>query len=559
MKKKIISVLLLLSVLNGTCYAGCEISQKNSSEECNISGQFDVANMSVALEILKKGVTEEELKNIDYSKESIGDFGLQSAFTLTTDENGQINRDIIMNAPSGIYTYRYRAADGNSGTGSFRYSDEEDTANFVKNVNSAKKVDELYSLINRDGENIQLDMECYKALNENGKKYALEYILNKDFKDFEALSEEFGRGVLEAVLKYKPSGETVMTAVDKYEALTDAVNAKYYKEYKNMSTAQRKMMGDIIVKNAQISSINTFNSRFDEVVATAYVSDAEWTELETYIRDYSGILGISLQSYNNIRNKSDVLKKLENKNYYSVSEFASAFNKAVSSALSGNSGGSGSSGSSGGGGGGSIVVVNDTNSDPIVKTPEPQNEGQSKAFSDMDSVPWAEEAITSLYKAGIVNGKTKNEFYPNDNITREEFLKLIIEGLKLTDDTAKCDFKDVLQDSWYYKYIASGVSKGIVNGISQTSFGVGKNISRQDMAVMTVRALEYINVELKENVKPVEFTDNISDYAVNAVKVLQTAGIINGVSDTSFAPLSSATRAQAAKVIYGVLKSMRIL
>ena len=43
------------------------------------------------------------------------------------------------------------------------------------------------------------------------------------------------------------------------------------------------------------------------------------------------------------------------------------------------------------------------------------------------------------------------------------------------------------------------------------------------------------------------------DYALDAVAALYKMGIVNGVSETEFAPLDGATRAQAAKIVYGVL------
>ena len=69
------------------------------------------------------------------------------------------------------------------------------------------------------------------------------------------------------------------------------------------------------------------------------------------------------------------------------------------------------------------------------------------------------------------------------------------------------DFEDVPEYQWYYKYAASGVRKGIVNGISKTRFGTGSSISRQDMAVMTVRALDYLGIDLAASVEPIEFTE----------------------------------------------------
>lgn len=547
MKKKIISVLISLAVMGATCYADIGISHKSSSGKCEVSGSFDTADMSVALEILQKNVVEEELKNIDSSDASDK---LLAVFTLKTDENGQISKDFTINAASGIYKYRYRATDGTIGSGSFRYSNAEDIVDFVRAVNGAEDTEELYLLLKTSGDDVNLGMKHYQSMGKNAQKYALSYIIKKDFADFEQLSEAFDKGVLEAVLKYKPSGEVILSSLSDYEALTNIANASCYDKYRSMDDAKKAMMGEIILRNTEISSIDTLNNLFDSAVVTAYVSDAVWTDIEEYITKYYDVLGISLQKYNALKNKSDVLKSLSGKVYYTPSEFTYAFNNAVNTAGSTTSGGGG--GHSVSGGGGNIVIANGDIEPTATQSPV-------KVFTDTDGVPWAEEAIRELYKAGIVNGKTEYSFCPNDDITREEFLKLLIEGLKLTDDNAKCDFEDVPEYQWYYKYAASGVSKGIVNGISETRFGTGSSISRQDMAVMTVRALDYLGIVLAASVKHIEFTDGISEYAAQSVRTLQMAGIINGVDEKSFAPQASATRAQAAKIIYGVLKSAGIM
>lgn len=53
---------------------------------------------------------------------------------------------------------------------------------------------------------------------------------------------------------------------------------------------------------------------------------------------------------------------------------------------------------------------------------------------------------------------------------------------------------------------------------------------------------------------PFDDTGDISDYAVDAVKALYAEKIVSGMSETEFMPHGKATRAQAAKIIYGILK-----
>ena len=92
-------------------------------------------------------------------------------------------------------------------------------------------------------------------------------------------------------------------------------------------------------------------------------------------------------------------------------------------------------------------------------------------------------------------------------------------------------------------------------GVDDTHFGVGQKISRQDLCVMAYRTLNACDVEIPETTEEVEFRDKteIADYARDAVAALQKAGVINGDDDRHFNPQQTATRAEAAKIIYGVI------
>ena len=219
-----------------------------------------------------------------------------------------------------------------------------------------------------------------------------------------------------------------------------------------------------------------------------------------------------------------------------------------------------SSGSGGGGGGSvsggnsftapavNISVDTSTQQPPVTQPPE-----NSVRFNDLDNVEWAAEAINALADMNIISGKSDGIFAPEDNITRAEFSKIVVNAFGFADDNAATDaFSDVNENDWYYSSIAAAYNNGIINGYEDGTFGVNDNITRQDMAVIIYRAAEKAGISFDKVNEEVEFDDEdeISDYARDAVTTLQTAGIINGISDTEFAPSMNATRAQAAKMIY---------
>lgn len=176
-------------------------------------------------------------------------------------------------------------------------------------------------------------------------------------------------------------------------------------------------------------------------------------------------------------------------------------------------------------------------------------------FTDCNG--WSKPYIEALYARNIVGGKAEGIFAPEDNITREEFVKLIVELFDLKDETAVTTFADVPEDAWYYPYVASAQKYGLVNGISSAEFGVGANIKRQDMAKIINEVLTRKGVTA-QSADPSVFGDYavISEYAQSHVLSVYGMGIVSGDDKGNFNPAQSATRGESAKMIYGVLKAV---
>ncbi len=173
-------------------------------------------------------------------------------------------------------------------------------------------------------------------------------------------------------------------------------------------------------------------------------------------------------------------------------------------------------------------------------------------FNDIDNVKWAANYIEGLAGRKIISGTGNNAFSPNSNVTREQFAKMLIEAFGLFDEASTTTLSDVDKDAWFYKYVATAERLGIVKGIGDNKFGIGSNISRQDMAVMALRAAEIAGKRIKVVKQAEAFKDEarILDYAKESVEYMQRANIINGIAEGEFAPIANATRAQAAKIVY---------
>ncbi|MFR8976238.1 MAG: S-layer homology domain-containing protein, partial [Eubacteriales bacterium] len=259
----------------------------------------------------------------------------------------------------------------------------------------------------------------------------------------------------------------------------------------------------------------------------------------------------------------EIAKYLEN-DEAAVKEYAGGMESAVKDAIdalekknnsggSGSAGGSGSgsgSGSSGGRGNSSISVGNrEPAGTPDPSTP-PDTPEPNPPFCDLDGVLWAKDAILNLYQKKIISGKENGRFAPQDNLSREEAVKILVGAFGLFEKQEDLHFSDCNVEDWYYPYVSIAVKSGIVRGISETLFGTGTNINRQDFAVMLSRTLTAAGCKLN-GAKAVSFADGeaISEYARADVDALSANGLFVGDESQRFYPQNSITRAEAAVAI----------
>ncbi len=170
-------------------------------------------------------------------------------------------------------------------------------------------------------------------------------------------------------------------------------------------------------------------------------------------------------------------------------------------------------------------------------------------FTDIEKYDWAKEAIEELYYAGIINGMEDGIFNPAGLVTREQFSKMVVQLFGLNVGGTRTQFLDINEHAWYAPYIVAATQAGYIQGQSNEYFGIGESIMRQDMATILYRALGDQNSKVV-----LQFTDNdaIASYSNDAISELVGLEIINGYEDGSFKPRGTATRAEAAKMIYGV-------
>ncbi len=174
-------------------------------------------------------------------------------------------------------------------------------------------------------------------------------------------------------------------------------------------------------------------------------------------------------------------------------------------------------------------------------------------FNDLGTVPWAQEAIKYLAERGIIAGRGDGVYAPNDGVTREEMVKLIVTAFSDENGGVACDFSDVSADRWSYPYIATAFNLGLITGVDDSNFDPTGGIIRESLAVILYRAYNLAGKQIDAG--NASFTDSgkIAGYAKDAVNAMVKLGVMEGMGDGTFSPKTVVTRAQAAKVIYKLL------
>lgn len=316
--------------------------------------------------------------------------------------------------------------------------------------------------------------------------------------------------------------------------------SKYIKEFK----AVMDSLSDLPYDMEKVRGI------FDENVLVQSFNISSAREAQQLISHYSDIFSslntsnyAKLHDVDRAKVLNNVLEKCPYKRAYEISDAVMSETEKIKT----NDKGGKNTGGGGGGGGGS-------NGAGVITGAAPQNPQKpiisEKPFDDIDSVSWAKQAIEKLYELKIVNGTGERKFGPHENVTREQFVKMLMGVIGEEAISGVSSFGDVSDNQWYTGYIEKAKMLGIATGNSDNNFGVGESITREDMAVLIYRAVKVKNINLPGGNSAV-FTDGeqISDYAKEAVLKLSGAEIINGFDDNTFKPRNTATRAQAAKLL----------
>ena len=176
----------------------------------------------------------------------------------------------------------------------------------------------------------------------------------------------------------------------------------------------------------------------------------------------------------------------------------------------------------------------------------------SQYFVDLDNTVWAIPSINFLRSYGVVTGKGKKRYQPNDTLKRGDFVLMLARAFDFSLSGTE-SFPDVPKDSYYAGAIAAGKALNLVKGSGKNgNFRPEDQITRQEAATILFRVLQSErNLAAAETGYLAAFSDMnlIEPYAQTALATLVRDGVFEG-SGGQLYPYAPLTRAQMAVILH---------
>ncbi len=496
--------------------------------------------------VLKPGVSLDSMTNAGVEKQEqvkIADGAFEIRFAL-----GE--------AAEGEYT-AYINAGGKTRESRFTYV--KDAASVYETVMRAADETEFSKLLEQNAAALNLNDTVYGSI--SGKENAGK-ILYREIKAGNVKAEN-AEGLKKAAVKIAmielfnenktdgivDAGIFVEPAVLGMDTLDSDLKVTAYSLYCESITETGKAKVIAGLCSNGFGSIGDFEEKFVFEATKAAIRSNKLSgtgHISSILENNNSVNGFSLANYKSVKGNA-INNKLVGGNYETKSEMQDILNTRVSE--DSGSGGSGSAGGKTGSAGSGYT------GGTYAPTATVDNGTTKFVFDDITAeYEWAKDAVETLYGKGIIKGRTENEFAPGENVTRAEFVKLILGvfGTEISGNSA--GFEDVGESDWYADYVNTAFEKGLVKGVTETYFGANENITREDAAVIIARACENAGKTPAGTAEPAAFADSedISEYAAEAVNALTSADILHG-SDGRFYPKNNCTRAEAAVMLKNIL------
>ena len=175
----------------------------------------------------------------------------------------------------------------------------------------------------------------------------------------------------------------------------------------------------------------------------------------------------------------------------------------------------------------------------------------TEPFVDVAEGDWFYDAVVYAYQNELMDGVGGNRFAPNSETTRAQLVTILyrLEGQPAV--SGDLPFTDVESGTWYTDAILWAAQNNIVNGVSDTEFAPGDDLTRQQLVTILYRYAEAKGYDVSASADLSGYPDagQVQDYARPAMAWAVAENIIQGMEDGTLKPAGNASRAQIATIL----------
>ena len=175
----------------------------------------------------------------------------------------------------------------------------------------------------------------------------------------------------------------------------------------------------------------------------------------------------------------------------------------------------------------------------------------TEPFVDVNEGDWFYDAVVYAYQNELMDGVGGNRFAPNSETTRAQLVTILyrLEGEPAV--SGDLPFTDVESGTWYTDAILWAAQNNIVNGVNDTEFAPGDDLTRQQLVTILYRYAEAKGYDVSASSDLSGYPDagQVQDYAQPAMAWAVAENIIQGMEDGTLKPAGNASRAQIATIL----------
>lgn len=178
--------------------------------------------------------------------------------------------------------------------------------------------------------------------------------------------------------------------------------------------------------------------------------------------------------------------------------------------------------------------------------------GKTDIFSDIPANAWYKETANIIAEAGVLIGDGNGHFDPERSMTRAMFVTALYNLDGNSEEYTNIYFSDVNSDSWYAKSVAWAAERNLISGKSKNNFAPNDVISRQEAATILYQYASYRGADTSHGntaINGFKDRESLAGWARDAMDWAVERDIFSGYGNGILGPRNSMTRSEAAKVL----------